>query len=60
MSASYGERVLTCSWVGLTEMEVRLQFQKEEAEAAKRGVPAKHRVSPSEFMAECTAIEEQQ
>ncbi|KAJ7887328.1 hypothetical protein B0H14DRAFT_3082097 [Mycena olivaceomarginata] len=41
-------------------MEVRLQFQKEEAEAAKRGVPAKHRVSPSEFMAECTAIEEQQ
>ncbi|KAJ7302475.1 hypothetical protein DFH08DRAFT_977891 [Mycena albidolilacea] len=46
--------------IGLTEMEVRLQFQKEEAEAAKRGVPAKHRVSPSEFMAECTAIEEQQ
>ncbi|KAJ7936119.1 hypothetical protein B0H13DRAFT_2226828 [Mycena leptocephala] len=35
---------------GLTEMQVRLQFANEEAEEAKRGVPALHEVTPSAFI----------
>ncbi|KAK7019979.1 CxC2 domain-containing protein [Favolaschia claudopus] len=45
---------------GLTESEVRLQFQKEEEEQARRGLPAKHKVTPSSFMAECLDVEEEQ
>ncbi|KAJ7884187.1 hypothetical protein B0H14DRAFT_3082403 [Mycena olivaceomarginata] len=46
--------------LGLTEKEVRLQFQKEEEAKAKRGLPAKHKVTPSAFMTECLAVEEEQ
>ncbi|KAJ7862019.1 hypothetical protein B0H14DRAFT_3444990 [Mycena olivaceomarginata] len=46
--------------VGLTEAQVRLQFQREEEDAARKGIPAKHRVTPSEFMAECLDVEEEQ
>jgi hypothetical protein len=46
--------------LGLTEKEVRLQFQKEEEAEAKRGLPAKHKVTPSAFMTECLAVEEEQ
>jgi hypothetical protein len=46
--------------LGLTEMDVRLQFQKEEEEAAKRGLPAKHKVSPGGFIVECLEVEEEQ
>ncbi|KAJ7767601.1 hypothetical protein B0H14DRAFT_3096172 [Mycena olivaceomarginata] len=46
--------------VGLTEAQVRLQFQGEEEDAACKGIPAKHRVSPSEFMTECLDVEEEQ
>ncbi|KAF7365532.1 CxC2 domain-containing protein [Mycena venus] len=46
--------------MGLTEIEVRRQFQREEEEEAKRGLPAKHRVTPSAFMTECLDVEEQQ
>ncbi|KAJ7799812.1 hypothetical protein B0H14DRAFT_3491267 [Mycena olivaceomarginata] len=45
---------------GLTEAQVRLQFQREEEEAAKKGLPEKHRVTPSEFMTECLGVEEEQ
>ncbi|KAJ7889382.1 hypothetical protein B0H14DRAFT_2561881 [Mycena olivaceomarginata] len=38
--------------VGLTEKEIRLQFQQEEEAEAKRGLPAKHKVTPSAFMTE--------
>ncbi|KAJ7864998.1 hypothetical protein B0H14DRAFT_3443208 [Mycena olivaceomarginata] len=46
--------------VGVTEMEVRLQFQWEEEEAAKKGLPAKHKITPSAFMTECLEIEDEQ
>ncbi|KAJ7363849.1 hypothetical protein DFH08DRAFT_949484 [Mycena albidolilacea] len=46
--------------IGLTEAQVRLQFQREEEDAARKGIPAKHRVSPSEFMTECLDVEEEQ
>ncbi|KAJ7825975.1 hypothetical protein B0H14DRAFT_3088526 [Mycena olivaceomarginata] len=46
--------------VGLTEAQVRLQFQQEEEAAARKGIPAKHRVTPSEFMTECLDVEEEQ
>ncbi|KAJ7792665.1 hypothetical protein B0H14DRAFT_3094155 [Mycena olivaceomarginata] len=46
--------------VGVTEMEVRLQFQREEEEAAKKGLPAKHKITPSAFMTECLEIEDEQ
>jgi hypothetical protein len=42
------------------EAQVRLQFQREEEEAAKKGLPEKHRVTPSEFMTECLGVEEEQ
>ncbi|KAJ7852858.1 hypothetical protein B0H13DRAFT_1904401 [Mycena leptocephala] len=45
---------------GLTEAQVRLQFQQEEEEEARRGVPAKHKVSASTFMVECLDVEEEQ
>ncbi|KAJ7337604.1 hypothetical protein DFH08DRAFT_964574 [Mycena albidolilacea] len=45
---------------GLTEAQVRLQFQREEEEAAKKGLPKKHRVTPSKFMTECLGVEEEQ
>jgi hypothetical protein len=41
-------------------MQVRLQFQQEEEEAAKLGLPAKHKVTPSAFMMECLQVEEEQ
>jgi hypothetical protein len=41
-------------------MEVRLQFQREEEEAAKKGLPAKHKITPSAFMTECLEIEDEQ
>lgn len=46
--------------LGLTEMDVRLQFQKEDEDAAKRGLPAKHKVSPGGFIVECLEVEEEQ
>ncbi|KAF7345876.1 CxC2 domain-containing protein [Mycena venus] len=46
--------------VGLTETEVHLQFQREEEEEAKKGLPAKHKVMPSAFMSECLDVEEMQ
>ncbi|KAF7366128.1 CxC2 domain-containing protein [Mycena venus] len=45
---------------GLTEMQVRLQFQQEEEETAKLGLPVKHKVTPSAFMIECLQVEEDQ
>ncbi|KAK7013923.1 CxC2 domain-containing protein [Favolaschia claudopus] len=45
---------------GLTESDVRLRFQKEEEEQAKKGLPAKHKVTPSSFMAECLDVEDEQ
>ncbi|KAK7053876.1 CxC2 domain-containing protein [Favolaschia claudopus] len=45
---------------GLTEMEVRLQFAKEEEEEAKRGLGALHEVSPSGFIAAGLELEDQQ
>ncbi|KAJ7795526.1 hypothetical protein B0H14DRAFT_2391573 [Mycena olivaceomarginata] len=47
-------------FVELTEAQVRLQFQREEEDAVHKGIPAKHRVSPSEFMTECLDVEEEQ
>ncbi|KAJ7668824.1 hypothetical protein B0H14DRAFT_3102493 [Mycena olivaceomarginata] len=47
-------------FTGLTEIDVRLQFQKEEEEEARRGLPAKHKVSPGAFVVECLEIEEEQ
>lgn len=46
--------------VGLTEIDVRLQFQREEEEEAKKGLPAKHKVTPSAFLSECLDVEEMQ
>jgi hypothetical protein len=48
------------SGTGLMEAQVRLQFQQEEEEEARRGVPAKHKVSASTFMVECLDVEEEQ
>ncbi|KAJ7895669.1 hypothetical protein B0H13DRAFT_1624341 [Mycena leptocephala] len=45
---------------GLTEMEVRLQFAKEEEEDALKGVPALHDVTPSGFITAGLELEEQQ
>ncbi|KAJ6518038.1 hypothetical protein C8R47DRAFT_960048 [Mycena vitilis] len=45
---------------GLTEMEVRLQFAKEEEEEAAKGVPALHEVTPSAFITAGLDLEEQQ
>ncbi|KAF7348390.1 CxC2 domain-containing protein [Mycena sanguinolenta] len=45
---------------GLTEAEVRLQFTKEEAEEAARGVPPVHDVSPSAFITAGLDLEEEQ
>ncbi|KAK7052722.1 CxC2 domain-containing protein [Favolaschia claudopus] len=45
---------------GLTEMEVRLQFAKEEEDEAKRGNSALHEVSPSSFVAAGLELEDQQ
>ncbi|KAJ7791850.1 hypothetical protein B0H14DRAFT_2395267 [Mycena olivaceomarginata] len=44
----------------LTEMEVRLQFAKEEEEEAKKGMPLLHKVTPSTFIAAGLELEEQQ
>jgi hypothetical protein len=44
----------------LTEMDVRLQFQREDKDTAKRGLPAKHKVSPGGFIVECLEVEEEQ
>ncbi|KAJ6509612.1 hypothetical protein DFH09DRAFT_942560, partial [Mycena vulgaris] len=46
--------------VGLTEMEVRLQFTNEEAADAEKGVPALHEVTPSSFINVGLELEEQQ
>ncbi|KAF7359485.1 hypothetical protein MSAN_01291300 [Mycena sanguinolenta] len=45
---------------GLTEAEVRLQFTKEEAEEAARGVPSVHDVSPSSFISVGLDLEQEQ
>ncbi|KAJ6503458.1 hypothetical protein C8R47DRAFT_1250447 [Mycena vitilis] len=45
---------------GLTEAQVRLQFTKEEAEDAKRGLPSVHDVSPSSFIIAGLDLEEDQ
>ncbi|KAJ7856129.1 hypothetical protein B0H14DRAFT_3644088 [Mycena olivaceomarginata] len=45
---------------GLTEMEVRLQFAKEEEEDARKGVLALHDVSPSGFVTAGLELEEEQ
>ncbi|KAF8192329.1 hypothetical protein K438DRAFT_1970135 [Mycena galopus ATCC 62051] len=45
---------------GLSEAEVRLQFTKEEAEEAARGVPSVHDVSASSFIAAGLDLEEEQ
>ncbi|KAJ7851559.1 hypothetical protein B0H13DRAFT_2360051 [Mycena leptocephala] len=45
---------------GLTEMEVRLQFATEEAEEAKKGVPALHEVTPSSFITAGLELEDEQ
>ncbi|KAF7360081.1 hypothetical protein MVEN_00736200 [Mycena venus] len=47
-------------FVGLTENQVRLQFQNDEEEQARQGVPVKHQVTPSTFVAECLEVEENQ
>lgn len=39
---------------------MRLQFQQEEEEEARKGIPARHKVSPSTFIAECLDVEEEQ
>ncbi|KAF8209815.1 hypothetical protein K438DRAFT_1960048 [Mycena galopus ATCC 62051] len=46
--------------MGLTEMDVRLQFAKEEEEEAQKGVPALHEVTPSGFVTAGLELEEQQ
>ncbi|KAJ7896246.1 hypothetical protein B0H14DRAFT_2558175 [Mycena olivaceomarginata] len=46
--------------LGLTEMDIRLQFQTEDEDTAKRGLPAKHKVSPGGFIVECLEVEEEQ
>jgi hypothetical protein len=46
--------------VGLTEQQVRLEFQKEEEEDARKGIAGKHKVSPEAFMRECVDVEEEQ
>ncbi|KAJ7019709.1 hypothetical protein C8F04DRAFT_975338 [Mycena alexandri] len=45
---------------GLTEMDVHLKFATEEAEEAKKGIPALHTVTPSAFINAGLALEEQQ
>ncbi|KAJ7653714.1 hypothetical protein DFH06DRAFT_1270103 [Mycena polygramma] len=45
---------------GLTEQEVRLQFQREEEEEARWGAPQKHKVSAATFISECLDVEEEQ
>ncbi|KAJ6451209.1 hypothetical protein C8R47DRAFT_998609, partial [Mycena vitilis] len=45
---------------GLSEAEVRLQFTKEEAAKAARGVPSVHDVSPSSFIIAGLDLEEDQ
>jgi hypothetical protein len=42
------------------EAEVLLQFEKEEAEHVKAGVPGIHSVSPSSFVAAGLEVEDQQ
>ncbi|KAF8171732.1 hypothetical protein K438DRAFT_1981883 [Mycena galopus ATCC 62051] len=45
---------------GLTEAQVRLQFAKEEAEEAARGVPSVHDISASSFVSAGLDLEEEQ
>ncbi|KAJ7678301.1 hypothetical protein DFH06DRAFT_975338, partial [Mycena polygramma] len=45
---------------GLTEQQVRLQFQQEEEAEVKAGIAPKHKVSPSTFVVECLEVEEEQ
>ncbi|KAK7050119.1 CxC2 domain-containing protein [Favolaschia claudopus] len=45
---------------GMTELEVRLQFAKEEEEEAKKGGTSLHEVSPSGFVAAGLELEDQQ
>ncbi|KAJ7141824.1 hypothetical protein C8R46DRAFT_1233533 [Mycena filopes] len=45
---------------GVTEAEIQLEFQKTEAEDAKRGVPSIHNVSPSSFIVAGLDLEEEQ
>ncbi|KAJ7126645.1 hypothetical protein C8R46DRAFT_926973 [Mycena filopes] len=45
---------------GLSEATVKLQFIEQEAEAARRGVPAVHNVSPSKFITLGLELEDEQ
>ncbi|KAJ6467408.1 hypothetical protein C8R45DRAFT_1171845 [Mycena sanguinolenta] len=57
---SYGYGTGLQQHPGLTEAQVRLQFTKEEAEDAARGVPSVHDVSPSSFISAGLDLEEEQ
>ncbi|KAJ7441783.1 hypothetical protein B0H11DRAFT_2251843 [Mycena galericulata] len=46
--------------VGLTEAQVRLEFTKEEAAEAARGIPSIHDVTPSKFLAAGLDLKEEQ
>jgi hypothetical protein len=58
LSAAAGRLMDECA--GLTEMEVRLQFATEEAEEAKKGVPALHEVTLSSFITVGLELEDEQ
>ncbi|KAF7321643.1 CxC2 domain-containing protein [Mycena kentingensis (nom. inval.)] len=45
---------------GLTEAQVREEFEKEEAAEAASGIPPIHDISPSTFLVELLAIESEQ
>jgi hypothetical protein len=44
----------------MTEAEVLLQLDKEDAQQVKDGVPGIHAVSPSSFIAAGLAVEDEQ
>lgn len=52
--------MLSDGFIGLTEHEVRRQFQEEEEAEARKGVAVKHKVSPGTFITECLEVEEEQ
>ncbi|KAJ7030837.1 hypothetical protein C8F04DRAFT_1186481 [Mycena alexandri] len=45
---------------GLSEIEVRHQFQQEDEADARNKVPAKHKVTAKTFIVECLDVEEEQ
>jgi hypothetical protein len=52
--------VLTIADLALTEKDVLLRFEKEEAEHVQNGVPGIHSVSPSSFVAAGLEVEDEQ